>query len=113
MNAHCAIEPHAEALAAIDHLAGRDDPRRSFLRSRWFSATGDSSLDPVIVSGRNGCPILALPLTSRTLGPVSIQQVAGAYWPFRGAPLDRGVAIEDLAAGLGSFAVRRALGSAR
>lgn len=112
MNAHRAIEPHAEALTAIDHLAGRDDPRRSFLRGRWFSATGDSSFDPVIVSGRNGCPILALPLTSRTLGPVSIQQVAGAYWPFRGAPLHREVAVEELADGLGSSAVRRALGAA-
>lgn len=112
MNAHRAITPQADHTTAIDLLADADDPCRAFLRSAWFTATEDPTFETVIAQTPSARPVLALPLVAKTLGPLTIKQVAGAYWPFRGAPLDQAASVNDIAAALAQSPVRAALGTA-
>ena len=100
MNAVTEISLDANAASEVDELAQADDPRRAFLRNRWFEAIGDTTLENLIARDPSGKPLLALPLTTRKIGPFAIRQIAGAYWPFRGAPLDRKASVDKLAAAL-------------
>ena len=86
MNAVRPILAASSATCEIDALAQADDPRRAFLRSRWFEAGDGPSPTVTIVRDPTGRPLLALPLTAKKLGLLSVRQVGGAYWPFRGAP---------------------------
>ena len=112
MNAISPILTDSDLATEVDRLARLDDPRRAFLRSRWFTASGDASLEFVVARGGAGHPLLALPLTTRTLGPLAVKQVAGAYWPFRGAPLDRSAPAGAIADAMLQRDVRKALGAA-
>ena len=112
MNAPANILAETSWQNAIDRLADADDPRRAFLRARWFKACGDPTLETVVVRDGSGTPLLALPLTRKSIGPVAVRQVAGAYWPFRGAPMDRAASVADLTSALGTREMRRALGPA-
>lgn len=102
----------AERSHAIDALAEADDPRRRFLRARWFEASDDATLDTVIARAPTGRPLAALPLVTKSVGPLRVRQIAGAYWPFRGAPIDRTASVEDLAEALTEPETARALGRA-
>ncbi|MBB3033244.1 GNAT family N-acetyltransferase [Alteriqipengyuania lutimaris] len=110
MNEHTAISHRTAELAQVNLLAEADEPRRAFLRGRWFTAADDPTLDVSIAREAHGRPLAALPLVSHSIGPFSVKQVAGAYWPFRGVPTDRSASVEDLALALDRQAVRRALG---
>lgn len=111
MNAHTAIDRAAAELAEVDLLAEADEPRRAFLRGRWFAAGGDPTLEVVVARADHTRPLAAFPLVSRSIGPLSVKQVAGAYWPFRGVPTDRSASVKDIADALERREVRRALGS--
>jgi len=103
--------PVAEPTDAIDTLAEADDPRRSFLRARWFEASGDPTLSTAIARAPSGRPLAALPLVTKSVGPLRVRQVAGAYWPFRGAPVDSAASVDALAEGLCKSGTARALGT--
>ena len=96
----------------IDMLAESDEPRRAFLRARWFEAIEDPTLHTKIVRNLKGRAVLALPLVAKKIGPLTIRQIGGAYWPFRGAPIDPSATIEELASGLADYTVARELGAA-
>ncbi len=96
----------------IDMLAESDEPRRAFLRARWFEASEDPTLHTKIVRNLKGRAVLALPLVAKKIGPLTIRQIGGAYWPFRGAPIDPSATIEELASGLADYTVARELGAA-
>ena len=98
--------------SAIDALAHADDPRRAFLRERWFSAVDDPSFRTHILAGSDGRPLLGLALVSRSFGPLSIAQAAGAYWPFRGLPMPSDTSANALAEALRQRGARDALGMA-
>ncbi|NCP17612.1 MAG: GNAT family N-acetyltransferase [Erythrobacter sp.] len=103
--------PCADLPDAIDALASADDPRRSFLRAGWFEASGDPTLNTVIARTLTGRPLAALPLIETSVGPLRVRQVAGAYWPFRGAPVDRTASVETLAEAMREPAAAHALGT--
>ena len=67
----------------IDMLAESDEPRRAFLRARWFEASEDPTLHTKIVRNLKGRAVLALPLVAKKIGPLTIRQIGGAYWPRR------------------------------
>lgn len=111
MNAVRPILAASSAACQVDALAQADDPRRAFLRSRWFEAGDGPSPTVTILRDPTGRPLLALPLTAKKLGLLSVRQVGGAYWPFRGAPTDQSATVDQLATALGQPEIRRALGS--
>ena len=58
----------------------------------------------------NGPPIIALPFETRSKGPISVNQVAGSYWPFRSIPIAADIAEDELAAFLADPEFVRAAG---
>lgn len=112
MNMHRAIAPDPRLTTGIDALAEADDPRRAFLRARWFAASANPTLQTTLLHDPGGVPLLALPLVRHGFGPATIRQVAGAYWPFRGIPTDSRASVEMLTVALSGRDARRALGQA-
>ena len=110
MNTLSPIHAECDAASGIDTLAAADDPRRAFLREAWFTATDEPSFFATILSDDTGHPLLALPVVSKSLGPLSIRQVGGVYWPFRGMPMHRAASAEVLGQALQQRAARSALG---
>jgi len=87
------------------------------LRGRAFVAAGIAAIVCAVLLGqpaltRAGVLVLALPLVAKKIGPLTIRQIGGAYWPFRGAPIDPSATIEELASGLADYTVARELGAA-
>ena len=111
MNALSPIAP-SHLRDEVNALAEADDPRRAFLRACWFEASDDPSLHTMIARDLQGRPLLALPLVGKSVGPFNIRQIAGAYWPFRGVPIDRTAGVEELASGLADHTVAGQLGPA-
>ncbi|WP_129790762.1 GNAT family N-acetyltransferase [Sphingosinicella sp. CPCC 101087] len=107
-----ALEPGASI--ALDHAAAADVPARAFLRAAWFAAAaGDAPLATLVARCRGTEEILAaIPLTRRRIGPLSIPEVGGSYWPWRGFPAAGEGGEAALAALLSSSDGRRALGLA-
>ncbi len=95
----------------LDRLAEADDPRRSFLRAQWFASGRDPATANLVARGNDGKAIAAFPICKKKLGPIAIKQVAGAYWPFRGAPLDSKSTAAELAAALNDKAFAKQLGN--
>lgn len=95
--------------ADIDMLANQASPARRFLRSSWFRAA-TSKLG--ILTGRRSDDslLMALPFTTRSIGPVRIREVGGAYWPFRSFAIARDAAPPEVAAFLMNEKTVRRLG---
>ena len=110
MNAPFSIDTALNAKRVFDQLAQADDPRRGFLRARWFAAGDAPASEHVIVRDPSGKPLAAFPLRNKSIGPIKVKQVAGAYWPFRGVPIDVKANTDALAAALQDKATTRALG---
>ncbi|XAP76804.1 GNAT family N-acetyltransferase [Citromicrobium bathyomarinum] len=111
MNALSSIAP-PDLRDEVNALAEADDPRRAFLRAAWFEASDHPGFRTTIARDLHGRPLLALPLVAKSVGPFKVAQIAGAYWPFRGAPIDPTASVEELASGLADYAVARELGPA-
>ena len=90
MNAVSAIATQATnarpVCAQIDALAEAVDPRRSFLRSRWFTADARRP-ETVLLRDEETRTIAAFPLVERKFGPFAMREIGGCYWPFRSIPI--------------------------
>jgi CelD/BcsL family acetyltransferase involved in cellulose biosynthesis len=106
------VEP--DASPALDLAAAADAETHAFLRAAWFrAAAGTAPLSTLVA--RHAVtrePAAAIPLVARRLGPLSIQEVPGSYWPYRSFPVALGSSESELADFLASDAARRALGRA-
>ncbi|WP_298465098.1 GNAT family N-acetyltransferase [uncultured Erythrobacter sp.] len=111
MNAPFSHDEITSRQSEIDVLADADDPCRSFLRASWFQAGEEPATSVVTARDKNGSARAAFPLRAKAIGPVSINQIAGAYWPFRGCPVDRAASAEALAEALEGKTTRSQLGN--
>ncbi|MAH16117.1 MAG: hypothetical protein CMN65_10425, partial [Sphingomonadaceae bacterium] len=94
------VAPACPEMFALDTLAQEGPAERGFLRSAWFAA-GDTPADRVLIAGDNeDAPLAGLAFDHRRIGPLSVKQVAGSYWPFRGIPLAPRANRESLARAL-------------
>ena len=86
------MPPSTDESAQFDALAAAGDPARGFLRSAWF----DGARTFVLKNDRDAA-CAAFALAERRKGPFRVQEVGGAYWPFRGVPLSPDLTAADLA----------------
>lgn len=95
---HVRISP-GESLApkAIDALAARGDPARAFLRECWFAAGTGAGLSFAAHHASDGSLLAALPLRKRSFLGLSLGELAGGYWPFRGIPMATDTSSRQLA----------------
>ncbi|MFL0357123.1 GNAT family N-acetyltransferase [Erythrobacter sp. GH1-10] len=106
MNAPFAI---AEASAA-DLTGTADLPQRGFFRSAWFRSGKEPACKVVTARNAHGVPLATFPLRRKPIGPLAINEVAGAYWPFRGVPVDASCGANELTDAMRQSAVARELG---
>ena len=95
---------------ALERLTEAADPLHVFLRPRWYAASHSDVTFHGFESG--GRLIAAFPLTQRKMGPFTVQEVAGPYWPFRSVPLALDAGDNEIAAMLSGNGARDALGKA-
>ena len=107
-----AVEPGTAP--ALDLAAAADQRVHGFLRAAWFGAAAGRARVETLVARRipSGEPIAALPLVDRRLGPLSLREVPGSYWPYRSFPVARDAADAELSGWLASAEARAALGRA-
>lgn len=107
-----AVEPGLSA--ALDEAAAAADPRSGFLGAAWYEAAGGGSPVSTLVARRSGsgAPLAAIPLAPRRLGPLTLREVPGCYWPFRSFPIAADAGADALARLLAAPAARAALGQA-
>ena len=91
--------------ALFDALTEQGPARRSFLRAAWFDAATPAP-DRFVLADKLGAPLAGLALNERRKGPLTLREVAGGYWPFRGVPLARDVQAAPLARALGDHRER-------
>lgn len=106
------VAAEAGASSALDRVAAAAEAEHSFLRAAWFGAAGGASLATLVARRAGGEPIAAIPLVSRGKGFLRVQQVPGAYWPYRSFPVARDASDGEFAALLASPAAHAALGRA-
>ena len=106
------IAVEAGAAASIDDVAAEAAPALGFLRAAWFAAGTQDLTTLVARRPATGRAIAALPLARRKLGPLTVRQMAGHYWPYRSVPLALDIADDELDALLGSPEALAALGRA-
>lgn len=92
---------------ALDAFAQAADPRHAFLRHAWYAGDG---LRVLSARRADGSPIAAFPLRMRKVGPFSMSEVAGSYWPFRSLPVGVDAGEDELTALLRRRDVRHHLG---
>lgn len=90
-------DPQAREAALIDALAAADAPERRFLRARWLTSGKPLPGAVFAAASPDGAPLAGFALAERRLGPLTIREVAGGYWPFRGVPLASGASLGELA----------------
>ena len=102
------------ASAALDGAAAAAAPALGFLRAAWFEAAAEQGMLATLVARRpaGGGAIAALPLLSRKIGPLTIREVAGSYWPYRSVPLALDAGDDELDTLLSAPESRAALGRA-
>ena len=99
------------ASPALDAAAAAGAESRTFLRALWFAAAAGSTVRTLVLRrGGIGQVVAAIPLAPHVLGPFSVPEVPGAYWPYRSVPLAADAGAEDVAALLAAPAGRAALG---
>lgn len=93
----------------IDAVAAVADPAQAHFIAAWFTAAAPGC-ETIGARRSNGSPIIALPLETRSKGPISVNQVAGSYWPFRSVPIAADSTDDELAAFLADPEFVRAAG---
>jgi CelD/BcsL family acetyltransferase involved in cellulose biosynthesis len=108
------VAVEAGASTALDLAAAADEPVHGFLRAAWFdAAAGDRPLATLTARrAASGEPVAAIPLVARRLGPLSLGEVPGSYWPYRSFPVARDAGTDELAALLAAPAAGATLGRA-
>lgn len=101
---------------AFDALAEADRPDRSFLRARWFLSGPKPASRLAVARDSFGSPLAGFAMRRKTLGPawlgLSVNEVAGPYWPMRGVPVDLSVSAQTLGNALRESSLTSALGPA-
>lgn len=101
---------------ALDALAQAERPERAFLRAAWFLSGPEPATKIAIARDMRGHPLAAFPLRKKPIGPsqlgIGLNQIAGPYWPMRGAALDASTPVEALGKALTSPLLARTLGPA-
>lgn len=92
---------------AIDRVAAMARGAWRFLTRGWFAAAGSEEIVTLLLSGAEGVPLIALPITMMN---GIIRTVPGGYWPFRSFPVAEQATPEHMAALLRDPSARRALG---
>lgn len=110
-----AIEPRTDTgrwvtpdWAALERLSENSDPLHAFLRPAWFRAAHPDA--KFVGYESNDRLIAAFPLVAKKMGPVSVNQLAGAYWPFRSVPIALDTSTGEIEAMLTGSAARAQLG---
>ncbi|MEM8696804.1 MAG: GNAT family N-acetyltransferase [Pseudomonadota bacterium] len=96
--------------AALERLTEAADPLHAFLRPAWYRAAHPEAIFHGFES--DGRLIAAFPLNARKMGPFTVQEVAGAYWPFRSVPLAQDAGHDEIRAMLSGRPARGVLGKA-
>ena len=96
--------------AALAALVDAAAPLHAFLRPAWYRAAASDVTFHVYE--RNGEPVAAFPIAPHRMGPLTINEVAGAYWPFRSVPIREDAGDAILLAMLSGSDARAALGKA-
>ncbi len=92
----------------LDAVAAIADPRHIFLRGAWFAACEGSRLFAVVRG--DGRPLAGFGIIDRRIGPFTLREVAGSYWPFRGIALAADASAGEVTAMLADRALQRLLG---
>ncbi len=97
----------------LDELAPRAADSQRFLRAAWFRGSVNGSPAETLVSSRAcGEPFAALPIVSRRMGPLSIREVPGCYWPYRSFPIAADASVDEIRSLLDSPITAQTLGPA-
>lgn len=94
---------------AIDRVAAMARGAWRFLARSWFAAAGSQEMCTLLLSGAEGVPLIALPVTMLS---GMIRSVPGGYWPFRSFPVAEQADAADMAALLSERSAHRVLGRA-
>ena len=101
---------------AFDALAQADHADRAYLRRQWFVSGPEPATSFAVARAPSGEPLAGFALRPKAIGPaalgLTVNEVAGPYWPFRGVPVDAGASPQSLAKALADKALTRALGPA-
>lgn len=103
------------ATAALDRAAAADTADHGFLSAAWYAAAASGGTRMrTLVARRSGSVEVAaaIPLLRRRLGPLSIGEVPGSYWPFRSFPIAADVHEDEIATLLATPEARSELGFA-
>ena len=103
------VELGASTALALNAIAAAALPAQRFLRAGWFAAAAPDS-SGVGMRRSNGEPLAAIPTVRRKLGPLTVREVSGSYWPYRSFPIAADTTDDELESMLGDRRVRRALG---
>jgi CelD/BcsL family acetyltransferase involved in cellulose biosynthesis len=95
-----------------DLVAEAAGPNAAFLRGIWAEAAAPGAVRRWAAVRADGTPIAVLPVTSRSIGPFSVREVAGCYWPYRSVAVAADAQPEELSAMLSAPELKRALGRA-
>ncbi|MGZ8281767.1 MAG: GNAT family N-acetyltransferase [Allosphingosinicella sp.] len=108
------VAVEAGASTALDLAAVADEAVHGFLRAAWFEAGAHSLALSTLTARRpaTGEPLAAIPLVERRLGPLSLREVPGSYWPYRSVPIACDADADELAAMFASPEACAALGRA-
>ena len=104
------VEMHEGFPEAIDGLATKAAPPRSFLRSAWYRAWAGGSGHTMIMNSALGTAIAAVPTMKASSALPGFRTVPGCYWPFRSVLVADNVTAEDLAQALSQRLAIKALG---
>jgi hypothetical protein len=103
------VELGASTALAMNAIAAAALPAQRFLRAGWFAAAASESRG-VGMRRSNGEPLAAIPTVQRKLGPLTVREVPGSYWPYRSFPIAADATDAELTAMLRDRRVRSALG---
>lgn len=103
------VEFGASTALALNAIAAAALPAQRFLRAGWFAAAAPESRG-VGMRRKTGEPLAAIPTVRRKLGPLTVREVAGSYWPYRSFPIAADMTDSELAAMLRDRRTRAALG---
>jgi len=103
------VEFGTSASLMLNAIAAAALPAQSFLRAGWFAAA-EPAAQGVGVRRPDGKPLAAIPLARRKMGPLTVREVPGCYWPYRSFPLAAEATDGEIEAMLSDGQVRSQLG---
>ncbi len=103
------VELGAGTTLALNAIAAAALPAQRFLRAGWYAAAAPESRG-IGMRRNDGEPLAAIPTVPRKLGPLTVREVSGSYWPYRSFPIAADVTDDELSTMMRDRRVRAALG---